>query len=275
MIRLITTAFCLILSLVLLSFALNGPCDSPVVGDHSGAPGETDCSGCHGDPLNPDIPNFKFEFGNNDSTYIPGTTYIISVSMVRPGHDKFGFVSSALDTLDKSKGIYSLINTITTRKYTLVGRNYISHTPCGADSPDSIKWTYNWTAPATDKGKITMYLAMLVANHDHAITGDTSYTKTLTINPEMSSATKELKSPFKAHIYPTVFNDHINIDFNNKYDARTKIIQLIDTNGKIIDTKKTEESFLVHHFKYSLSRGMYYLNINYGNSIETIKLIKK
>nr|MCU0349090.1 hypothetical protein [Saprospiraceae bacterium] len=34
-------------ALLALSFLTEGPCDSPVIGGHTGAPGETGCDGCH------------------------------------------------------------------------------------------------------------------------------------------------------------------------------------------------------------------------------------
>ena len=65
----ITLWISLIFILVSLTPEIIPPCDSPVVGDHSGAPGETNCSGCHSSPVNPDIPDLQFQTGNADSTY--------------------------------------------------------------------------------------------------------------------------------------------------------------------------------------------------------------
>ena len=251
------------------------PCDSPVVGDHSGAPGETNCSGCHSAPVNPNMPDIHFEVGNNDSTYIPGNTYLVHISIKRKGHNKFGFVCSSLDTLNTSKGTFNVINPTTTRKYTLGGRNYISHTPCGADSQDSMEWTYNWTAPATTKGKIKLYMSMLVANHDHALTGDTTYTRVISLFPITSNGINDLGKIQKTNVYPTLFTNEINLEFDNESENTDKEILLVNTFGEIIiRTSKCGSKFtlLTNHF---LSKGMYFLKINYSNTSETFKIIKE
>lgn len=254
-------------------FAISATCDSPVVGDHSGAPGETDCSGCHSSPVNPDIPDLHFEVGNNDTSYQPGDTYLVHVSMVRPGHNKFGFVCSALDTLNSSKGTFTLINTTTTRKYTMGGRNYVSHTPCGADSVDKISWTFNWTAPSTNKGKIKFYISMLVANHDHATTGDTTYTRVLTLSPVTETNVDQPASKATS-VYPTVFSTTFTVGFSSQLAGMEKELTLINPEGKVI--RKTRCIGTAFNFPScnDLPGGMYVLNVFCGGVQEKHMLFK-
>ncbi len=275
--RLILIIFCSAIMIIIISFTTgsNLTCDSPVVGDHSGAPGETNCSGCHSAPVNPDIPDLHFEVGNNDSTYIPGNTYLVHISMKRSGHDKFGFVCSSLDTLNTSKGTFDVINSTTTRKYTLGGRNYFSHTPCGADGKDSIDWTYNWTAPAIDKGKIKIYLSMLVANHNHALTGDTTYTRVITLNPKLTNNIRGSAQINKSVVYPTFFTSSVEIVFDKAYDNTSKEITLLSAEGKVVRQFSTTESRAVLNTEESLISGIYFLRIIYHNANETLKLFKK
>ena len=263
--------------IILISFTTGSytACDSPVVGDHSGAPGETNCSGCHSAPVNPDVPDLHFEVGNNDSSYVPGNTYLVHVSIKRRGHNKFGFVCSSLDTLNTSKGSFDIINSTTTRKYTLGGRNYFSHTPCGADGQDSIQWTYNWTAPVTDKGKIKIYLSMLVANHDHALTGDTTYTRVITLSPKLTNGIQGFARIRKSVVYPTFFTNEVDIAFDKAYDHTSKQVFLLDIDGKVIKHFFTPESKTVLMTDESLSSGIYFLRIIYNNTTETVKLFKK
>lgn len=266
--------FCYASAVIVVLFSVASTCDSPIVGDHSGAPGETTCSGCHSAPVNPDLPNLHFEVGSNDSTYIPGNTYLVHLYIIKPGHNKFGFVCSSLDSLNTSKGTFNLINTTTTRKYTMGGRNYISHTPCGADAVDSISWTFNWKAPDTSKGRITMYMSMLVANHDHALTGDTTYTRQISLKPNTANGVNELQSA-KANVYPTVFCDVINIDFNPQFGNSPKQVSLISSDGRIISQISTVNPSIKFITPGTISNGLYLLKISYGTFSEVVKVIKQ
>jgi hypothetical protein len=264
------------LSVSLYLMVISSTCDSPVVGDHSGAPGETNCSGCHTTaPVNPDIPDLHFEVGNNDSIYTPGNTYLVHLSIKRIGHNKFGFVCSTLDTMNNSKGAFGVIDAINTRKYTLGGRNYFSHTPCGADSQDSISWTFNWTAPSTNAGKIKFYMSMLVANHDEALTGDTTYTKVLSLLPSAPSGVNELSSEQKAKVYPTFFKDEINIYFNSTFDNTIKELILMNRLGQVIQRKISNDTKTVLKIDKSLSGGIYFLKIKYASTSEVVKIVKQ
>lgn len=257
------------------SLTLLSPCDSPLVGDHSGAPGEGNCSACHSSPVNPDIPDLHFEAGNNDSVYVPGNTYLVHIKIKRSGHNKFGFVCSSLDTNNNSKGAFGLINTAITRTYTLGGRNYVSHTPCGADSQDSMTWTYNWTAPVTNAGKIKIYMSMLVANHDEALTGDTTYTRILTLTPSINNAVENLKAGSAAMIYPTPFNDAFQIDFSSENIGQIKQVLLYSSTGKLIDSFETNSNKITHSLNPNLPSGLYFVRIVCAKKTQVLKIIKQ
>ncbi len=264
----------LISSILVVLIFISSTCDSPIVSDHSGAPGETTCSGCHSAPVNPDFPDLHFDISSSDSTYIPGNTYLVRLSIRRAGHNKFGFVCSSLDSLNLSKGTFDLINTITTRKYSMGGRDYISHTPCGADGIDSISWTFNWRAPDSSKGKIKIYMSMLVANHDHALTGDTTYTRVISLSPYTPNGVHGVSSAEKAKVFPTFFSTDINIEFNPQFNNTVKQVFLINTDGKVLEQFSTVEPKIIFPVKKDLVRGVYLLKINYENINETIRVVK-
>ncbi len=259
--------------LVVLIF-VSSTCDSPIVGDHSGAPGETNCSGCHSAPVNPNLPELLFEVGSNDSIYVPGSTYLVRLSIKRTGHNKFGFVCASLDSLNTSKGSFNLINTTTTRKYSMGGRDYISHTPCGADGADSISWTFNWIAPDSNRGVIKMYMSMLVANHDHALTGDTTYTRVISLSPSISNEVPWINISQRAKVYPTLFINDLSIEFNPRFNNSIKQVLLINSDGKVADQFSTAKSNINFTIKKDLGCGIYFLKINYVTTSEMIKVIK-
>lgn len=264
--------------LILISATDNmkSPCDSPVVGDHSGAPGETNCSGCHSSPVNPNVPDLHFEVEGFTGPYQLDSTYLIHIRIRRPGHTKFGFVCSALDSVNVSTGTFSLVDAIRTRIYTLGGRNYVSHTPCGADAVDSTTWTYKWKAPSSDKGKVKIYMSMLVANHDEALTGDTTYTRILQINsPSTTGIFDQNLNTHLTKVFPTYFSNSYTIDFDPTFSNNLKTVSLYTTNGKLMQKDITKESNFKQEIERELTTGMYILKIDYGIRSESFKLIKQ
>lgn len=164
-----------------------GPCDSPLVGGHTGAPGETSCTGCHGGTANTGPGSLTLTLNDTTLRYTPGETFDATVVMKQAGHDKFGFVGLALkDAGNTTVGTFTIDDMVRTRTFNDGLRKYVSHTPCGADAtpPDSLSWTFHWKAPATNAGNITLYLAGLAANHNHSLSGDDTYTLTVHLVPD-------------------------------------------------------------------------------------------
>lgn len=176
-----------LLALANFSPPLPGPCDSPLVGGHTGAPGETSCTGCHGGTANTGPGSLMLTLNDTTLLYSPGEVFDATVVMKQTGRDKFGFVGLALkDAGNTTIGTFTIDDQVRTRTFNDGARKYVSHTPCGADAtpPDSLSWTFHWKAPTTTMGNITLYLAGLAANHNHALSGDDTYTLTVHLVPD-------------------------------------------------------------------------------------------
>ena len=67
---------------------------------------------------------------------------------------------------------------------TTASRKYITYTFAGTDtvSPGIGKWTFDWTAPETNEGSVTFYIASIAANNDGTDDGDYCYTKKFTLD---------------------------------------------------------------------------------------------
>lgn len=250
----------------------SGLCDSPVVGDHSGAPGETNCTYCHAGTINTGPGYLEFHIGN-DSTYIPGQTYLCNIKMGQDSINKFGFVNLALQNSDSTTiGTFNLIDSVRTRKYTLGGRNYFSHTPCGADA-DTVgknEWNYSWTAPSTDVGNITLYISGLAANHNHATTGDKTYTQQITLTPQLANGISEVESPNQISFAPNPANNELNvfIDNNNSESAEIKIF---DVSGKIISETKLENQRYILLNTSAFCNGIYFMQTEIRSKVSQRK----
>lgn len=216
-------------------------CDAPLVGGHTGAPGETSCTGCHAGTANAGPGILSFDLGGV-TQYTPNQTYTGTVKLKQTGIGKFGFVSLALqNTGNTTIGAFSLIDTVRTRLFVDGSRNYVGHTPCGADaSPaDSIQWQFNWTAPATNVGNITLYLGSIATNHNHATSGDNTYTSSIVLAPSTTSINEIPGIVSELNVYPNPVSDYLSVSFQ-VHVSESVSIELVDINGREIEVFRRE-----------------------------------
>ncbi|MEO6692989.1 MAG: hypothetical protein ABIO44_11660, partial [Saprospiraceae bacterium] len=177
-------------------------------------------------------------------------------------------------TLNKSKGTYTIINSVTTRKFSSGGRNYISHTPCGADSVDIISWDYNWSAPPTNVGKIKFYISTLVANHDHALSGDTTYTKVLELKPAMISGIEDNNKASLSVVVPTISANEFKVKIDNRYENELKRILVLNMDGKVVVNLSCHSQEIVFGNESIKDKGVYLIQIKCMGNLQNLKIVK-
>lgn len=246
------------------------PCDSPNVGGHTGAPGETGCNGCHAGSANTGPAIINFNLGT--TSYVPGQTYTGYVNIQQPGMQKFGFVCVALEnTNNTTVGNFTILNGARTRKFSEHNRNYVSHTPCGADSADSNTWEFEWTAPSTAHDTITMYLGTLAANHDHALTGDYGYELKIELPLQITSVEEHTNNTF--HIYPNPVHSEFAVVFMDAFSGDT---YLTDLQGRKVSAEF--ERINAKQIKFTLSdkipSGIYLLSLSSESLNHVTRIVK-
>ncbi len=237
---------------------LEGLCDSPVVGGHTGAPGEVSCTGCHAGTAN--TGNAQIEFNIGDAgTYVPGTQYTATVKIKRLGREKFGFVCLALeDAGNVNLGGFGLLETVRTRTYTDGPRNYVSHTPCGADAQDSTEWSYTWQAPSTNVGPVTIHMANLVANHSHSTSGDETYTQSITLVPSaLGMADVTGTNTFAVFPNPSTGSIQVNMPGNRTFNA----LRVLDMEGRLVSQRTLNGARTMQLATDDLPAGTYMLEL--------------
>jgi hypothetical protein len=261
---------------------IKSPCDAPVVGGHTGAPGETSCTGCHGGSDNTGPATLTFNIGGGISEYVPGQVYSCTVGIAQSGVDKMGFSCLALKDADNTTiGAFALSESLRTRTYADGNRNYVSHKPCAADAATVgvNQWTFDWQAPATNVGNITLYLGALASNHNHATTGDSPYTRSVSLTPSLLSGLSEIPEVIKnVTIYPNPSFENFTLSFNNLSSNKVEIA-LHDLRGKrikvlLVDTYKVgliKETLSIKEL--GIEPGIYFLKILVNTEQLTQKLI--
>ena len=152
---------------------------------HTNAPGETNCTACHSSYA-PNSGGGSVKFSGLPANYTPGQTIPVTVTVAQPNAVVFGFQFVALDNLNLQAGGYALPAQTPAQLQILNGqingatRSYVEHTSNGIYPPQGVyetkSWTFNWVAPATRKGRVTLYAAGNGANGDGSTSGDYIYT---------------------------------------------------------------------------------------------------
>ena len=154
----------------------------------TGAPSETTCatSGCHTGSAFENTQKFIIEAPDE---YEPGNTYEIKVRHLNgeSSRRRWGFQLTALTDSNSRAGNLQGINGQTQLIEGGPGgsRQYIEHTFIGSfgGQRTTASWTFNWVAPSSDVGSVTLYAAGNQGNDDGTSSGDQIFIARATIDP--------------------------------------------------------------------------------------------
>lgn len=150
---------------------------------HTGAPGESNCTSCHGGTALNSGPATRSLLlnGSVPTAYVPGQTYNLSLTVNRATRVKFGFQLKVEDSNGSDAGTL-----ISTTNRTDLASGYLSQTWNGntATTSGTITWNFQWTAPAAGTGDVTFYYCSNAANNNGGTSGDEIYTNSLTLTEQ-------------------------------------------------------------------------------------------
>ncbi len=185
----------LTLSLVAIAYANSfGP-----EARYTGAPGDIGtCVNCHDTFENVNVGPGNVTVGSVPSVYTPGQQYTLTVTVQQAGRSRFGFQLTSIDSSGNRAGTLAPINS-DTQLNALTGtgdRQYIQHTESGTTQTSASMriWQIRWTAPATDVGTVTFYVAGNAANNNGTNQGDYIYTNRALTESATSNVTVALVS---------------------------------------------------------------------------------
>ena len=168
---------------------------------NTGAPGESAlaCAQCHsGGTTDGTAENLLIvsDGANPVTEYIPGNVYTVSLGMASSPAKK-GFQATALDPSNNMAGNFTSLAGVNVSG---AARKYANHTNASNTSA-TIAWQWTWTAPATNVGDVTFYVASNRANNNGANSGDVIYLSQHVISVAANAGQAELdknKNDFKA-----------------------------------------------------------------------------
>lgn len=256
----------------------------------TGAPGEQTCkqSGCHNDAsVTNDVGTVNtLTFSSPDSSYVPGSTYTITIKAKKTGIVKMGFEIVALTTTgNNNAGTWSILDATATHTITgsgsLSSRKYVTHSSAGTTSPyvssGTGTWKFAWKAPVTDQGKITFYYATNCTNNNGANTGDQLFLSNFTIHPSTGTSITEWLNEEDIIVATDNVSNNLLLNYNLKKECELAIT-LRDIQGKVVYNSTPQYRFAgMNNDKISLSNnigsGVYIVTINIDDKNISKKVI--
>jgi hypothetical protein len=196
--------------------------------EKTGAPGEGTCRDCH-NTYQLNNPNGSLVITGIPTQYLPGNTYVITVSIEFPGQQRWGFEVTVLDVTSNKAGNLTATDAVNTQLSFSGGRSYIKHTSTGTHDGTlngPINWSFEWIAPSEGTGAVTFYGAGNAADSSGNTNGDFIYTTSvfsnefiptidyiiLTDSPDgleiPDNITRDLGNPLT--IYASAYNNTVN-----------------------------------------------------------------
>jgi len=228
---------------------------------YSGSPGDNGrtCNQCHSYSGSGYSPTFDVT-GIPTNGYQPGQTYQLTLSVSNVNTAKKGFEACVEDASHQKQGTFSNADGNT---QPIQSNTYITHTSAGNTQS---QWTFNWTAPATAQGDLTLYFAVNMANGNGSTSGDYVQASSVSI-PEDTNAVQEIADD-QVKIYPNPADNFIKISTN---DYRFDQAEIKDVLGKTypvnIKNNQIDVSFL--------PAGTYFLELKNAQYKSIKQFIKK
>jgi len=242
----------------------------------TGAPSENNCTQCHSGTTQSGAAENTFVLLNGFNpvtSYTPGATYNVSVSMTSTPAKK-GFQATALSSTNVMAGNFTGQVVGGTAVSTASGRQYANHTSASNTSAN-MAWLWTWTAPATNVGDVTFFVATNSANNNSVTSGDVIYLSQHIIGSTAAIDENEsVKSNFVAG-----YNGETNavkIDFTS-LSAGAMFFNLVDMNGRSVFTYQMGSAQIGENstsvkLPNDLKNGIYFVNVFVNNTPMSAKI---
>ncbi|MBL7898371.1 MAG: hypothetical protein JNJ99_07535 [Crocinitomicaceae bacterium] len=246
---------------------LNSSANPPAA--KTGAPGESNCTSCHSGTTQSGAGNITLDFSGVGSEYVVGQSYTFTISIA--SGTKNGFEATILDATNVKAGTFTAGTNYGITNAS--GRQYVRQTV----SDGITSWTFNWTAPSSDMGDLTLYYAFNKSNNSDNSSGDIIYLGQMTISSAtFNTITSIEQANEQLNIVFNSLNNELHLDFYQQRDAPV-ILQLIDMNGKLLYNENIGilsegKNHIMRSIPSEFDHGIYIFSLIVGNEVYDRKI---
>lgn len=181
--------------------------------------------------------------------YNAGKTYTIAIQVNDESSSKFGFQAVVLDESNKQAG--TIKPGMNMESFMSRGATYVQHRDASRFSTGTFE--FEWTAPSSGDGDITVYAAGNASNANQKSSGDKIYTA-----KSVMDFTTDIDAPnVNLEIFPNPSSDvlNINIDRPELFD-----LSIIGTDGRLLENQANVRGNQTLDVS-SAKPGIYFVNI--------------
>ncbi len=259
-------------------FAKNGHLrnSSGAAGGRTGAPGETNCTACHSGTAQDGTTenNLTVLSGVSPVTsYVPGTTYSVALNMTSSPAKK-GFQATALTSAGVMAGTFTGVAGITSIN-AASSKSYANHTATSNTNATTL-WGWSWTAPATDVGDITFYVATNKTNSNNTNAGDVIYLSQHVITSTLGLV-EQTDNQLNFTVGYSPENNSAVFNFTT-LSVGEMVLNLVDLNGRSVfhselGTAQIGQNNQSVALPSDLKNGIYIANFFVNNKVMSAKIM--
>jgi hypothetical protein len=236
----------------------------------AGAPGDANCTQCHGGTAQSgsSVNTLTIASGITPvSSYIAGSTYNVALTM--SGNPlRTGFQAVAMNS---SNAMVGTIAAVSGTQILTPGR--VTHT-----SSTPVNWVWTWTAPGTDVGDVTFYVATLSGQGATNQTGgDIVYLSQTVLASPSANLLEKLSDKYNFTAGYSSSSNSVVMDFNSLVSGEM-YFNLVDMNGRSVFTYGPGQSVIGKNSEKivlpeDLKNGMYVVNMFVNNNVMEKKIM--
>ncbi len=258
-----------------LYFSLTSYSTGPASGG-AGHVAATGCgNGCHGTSANTNthamisIARKSDNQPVTDGKYTPGIDYLITIMGHNGSLNKYGYQFSA------TKGganAGTLSNPPSGSKQAMAaGINVIEHSGVITGGASGFSVSFDWKAPATGTGNVTLNLAVNAVNGNSQTNGDAYNTAVMALS-EATTSVNDIEAA-QLKIYPNPATDRLTINLGERSGDYT--LYVVDATGRTVYQSEVKNVKQTTLNTSSFASGLYRINIINGTTSESIAFVKQ
>lgn len=209
------------------------------------------------------------------TNYVAGNTYLVTIKGTGP-NNRFGFQVTALDGTATPIGVFGDFSAGNIQGFPTTSPTIVEQSSAFQGSSNAFDKTFEWTAPSTGSGAITLYGIVNSVNFNGQSTGDVVSPNT-SVTLADNTSVNDLANTISISAYPNPATDIVRLDMTN-VSTGDYAINVFDISGR----RLLQNQIAINNNTYSFTlntqtwvAGVYYVQVLSENGSQVIPIVKQ